>query len=396
IIGQQEQKQMKSGEYAEIIVQDTGYGIEAEELKNIFKRFFKIPVSDVPNIQGTGIGLYLTKELIRTHKGQLYINSEKGEGTTFTILIPLGTDFLELNEIIETGLDEKKVVPKLHVDLLSGQIEQQKSSMADSSMFFREEKRSDSKILIIDDDPDMMRFTADYLGESFQVITAQDGLEGLEKAKEHLPDLIISDIMMPHMDGIEMSEQLKSDILTSHIPIILLTSRSEVEDFLEGLEVGALDYIAKPFDMKILEAKVINHIKNQERLKRLYTSTRLEDLRNVKKVKVKDQFLNNVIKTIEENMTNHQFGVKELAGELGVSRSLLHKKLISSVEQSASSFINSVRLKKAALLLLGGEQKVSEIAFEVGFNDPKYFSKVFKRHFGTTPSEFVESNLTLT
>lgn len=394
IIGQLDHKQIKAEEYAEITVKDTGYGIEEDQLKAIFKRFFKIPVSDVPTIRGTGIGLYLTKELIRTHKGQLYINSRKGEGTIFTILIPLGSNFLELHEIIETP-DQKKVIPKLHVDLLSGQIEQQKTAASRSRPLLSDRRRSNSLILIIDDDPDMMRFTADYLGENFRVQTAHNGMEGLEKAREYLPDLIISDIMMPQLDGIELCEKLKSDILTSHIPIILLTSRSEAEDYLEGLEVGALDFIAKPFDIKILEAKVHNHINNQENLKRLYTSTQMEDLQNVRKVKVQDPFLNNVIRTIEENMFRHQFGVKELADELCISRSLLHKKLISSVEQSASSFINSIRLKKAALLLLEGEQKVSEVAFEVGFNDPKYFSKMFKKHFGATPSEFVESKISV-
>lgn len=394
IVANHDLKPMKNVEYTEILVKDTGYGIEEEELKKIFKRFFKIPVADVPDAQGTGIGLYLTKELIKSHKGQLYINSKINEGTIFTILIPIGSGFLDIDEISEAVLDYQKGIPKLHVDLLSGQIEQQKDPHPESRALMREKRKSDSKILIIDDDPDMMSFMRDYLGESFQVLTASDGREGLLKSKELLPDLIISDIMMPHMDGIELSEHLKSDILTSHIPIILLTSRSEVEDYLVGLDVGALDYIAKPFDIKILEAKVFNHIKNQESLKRLYASNQLDDLRNVKKIKVRDQFLIKVINTIENNLDNHQFGVKELAQELCISRSLLHKKLISAVEQSGNSFINSIRLKKAALLLLEGDQKISEIAFEVGFNDPKYFSKIFKKHFGTTPTEFVETNIT--
>lgn len=396
IVSQHDQRRERVDKYVEIVVKDTGYGIEKDELKNIFKRFFKIPVADAPNIQGSGIGLYLTKELINTHRGQLFINSEKGEGTTFSILIPMGSGFLDMNEIIETRASQEKVIPKLHVDLLSGQIEQQRTSGNEEQNLFKEKNRSESKILIIDDDPDMLSFMSEYLGENFHVITAHDGQDGWEKAKEHLPDLIISDVIMPNMDGIVLSEKLNSNILTSHIPVILLTSRSEVEDFLEGLEVGVLDYIAKPFDIKILEAKVKNHMMNQDGLKRLYASTQLKDLQNAKRVKVKDQFLNKVIKTIEENMANHQFGVKELADQLCISRSLLHKKLISSVEQSASSFINSMRLKTAALLLLQGGRTVSEIAFEVGFNDPKYFSKMFKKHFGSTPSEFVDSNLSLT
>jgi signal transduction histidine kinase/ligand-binding sensor domain-containing protein/DNA-binding response OmpR family regulator len=392
IIPAHEQRQSRIEKYAEIKVQDTGYGIEEDELKRIFKRFFKIPVSDIPEIKGAGIGLYLTKELIRNHKGQLYIRSRRGEGTVFTILIPLGSAFLNLEEIIEPG-PQGKVIPKLHVDLLADQIEQQRRMRDARSSPVTGEGGSGSLVLVIDDDPDMIAYTAGYLSENFQLMTAYNGEEGLELARQHLPDLIISDIMMPGLDGIELCQRLRRDLLTSHIPIILLTSRSEVEDYLEGLEAGAIDYIAKPYDMKILESKVRNLIQNRERLKRLYTSTDVEDLRNVRKVKVKDQFLNRVIVTIENHMADHHFGVSELAEDLCVSRSLLHKKLISSIEQSASSLINSIRLKKAALLLLEGEKKVSEIAFEVGFNDPKYFSKMFKKQFGATPSEFIETNI---
>lgn len=394
IIGPAEHRQHGVDEYAEISVMDTGYGIEADELKKIFRRFFRIPVTDVPGMQGTGIGLYLTKELIRTHKGQLYINSKKGEGTTFTVLIPLGSGFLSLEEITEPAAGSGgKDVPKLHVDLLAGQIQQQKTAPEPRISEANNTSRSDARVLVIDDDMDMLHFTAGYLGESFHVITAHDGLEGLEKVRQCMPDLIISDILMPGLDGLELCAHLKSDIMTSHIPIILLTSRSEVEDFLEGMEYGALDYIAKPFEIEILEAKVRNLINNQERLKKLYTSTRMEDLINARKVKVQDHFLQKVIRTVEEHMNNHQFGVKELADELCISRSLLHKKLISTVDQSANNFINSIRLKRAAMLLLEGDRKVSEIAFEVGFNDPKYFSKIFKKHFGKTPSEFVEANI---
>jgi signal transduction histidine kinase/ligand-binding sensor domain-containing protein/DNA-binding response OmpR family regulator len=395
IIAPPDHRQPEVGEYAEISVMDTGYGIDADDLKNIFKRFFRIQVADIPSVQNTGIGLYLTKELIRTHKGQLYINSRKGQGTTFTILLPLGSTFLSLDEIAEQGREERKPIPKLHVDLLSGQMEQKRAALESPLPEMNGHERSNSLVMVIDDDMDMMRFTADHLGESFSVITAHDGLEGLEKVRQYMPDLIITDIIMPGMDGLELCTRLKSDIVTSHIPVILLTSRSEAEDFLEGMEYGALDYIAKPFDIELLEAKVRNLIHNQERLKKLYTSTRMEDLVNAKKVKVQDHFLHKVIGTIEEHMANPQFGVKELANELCISRSLLHKKLISAVNQPANSFINSIRLKRAALLLLEGDHKVSEIAFEVGFNDPKYFSKIFKKHFGKTPSGYVESNISV-
>ena len=393
IIGPPDHRQPEVNEYVEITVMDTGYGIEAEELKNIFKRFFRIPMEDIPGSQGTGIGLYLVKELIRTHKGQLFIQSKKGEGTTFTVLIPLGSEFLSLDEIIETDTSSGKAIPKLHVDLLEGQIQQKRSEPEPHIRAVNHRKGSGSLVMVIDDDTDMLRFTAGYLNESFNVVTAHDGLEGLEKARQLMPDLIISDILMPGLDGLELCARLKSDMMTSHIPIILLTSRAEVEDFLEGMEYGALDYIAKPFDIELLEAKVRNLINNQDRLKRLYTSSRMEDLINAKKVKVQDHFLQKVIMTVEEHMVNHQFGVKELADALCISRSLLHKKLITTVGQSANTFINSIRLKKAAMLLLEGDRKVSEIAFETGFNDPKYFSKIFKKHFGKTPSEFVEANI---
>ncbi|HDS07286.1 MAG TPA: hybrid sensor histidine kinase/response regulator, partial [Bacteroides sp.] len=395
IVGPPDNRLPEVHDFAEISVMDTGCGIDATELRNIFRRFFRIPAGDESGNQGTGIGLYLVKELVRTHKGQLYVNSTKGGGTTFTVLLPLGSEFLSLGEIIDAGQLTGKTMPKLHLDLLAPSPGHPKKEPEPQITPLNHGKKSDSLVLLVDDDADMLRFTAGYLAGAFNVITAQDGLEGLEKARRLMPDLIISDILMPGLDGMELCARLKSDMTTSHIPIVLLTSRSEAEDFLEGMEYGALDYIAKPFDIEILEAKVRNLINNQERLKRLYTSTRMEDLINAKKVKVQDHFLQKVIRTVELQMNNHQFGVKELAEELCISRSLLHKKLISAVGQSANSFINSVRLKQAAMLLLEGDRKVSEIAFEVGFNDPKYFSKIFKKHFGKTPSEFVEANISV-
>jgi AraC-like DNA-binding protein len=195
------------------------------------------------------------------------------------------------------------------------------------------------------------------------------------------------------MDGLELCNHIKNDIRTSHIPLILLTAKSEVDDYIEGFESGADDYIPKPFNIKILEAKSRSLIENRKRLRKLFIQSLVPVPKEVTTTHVDEQFLQKTIKIVEMNINNPEFGVQKLAAELCVSRSLLHKKLTSIVDLSANDFITSMRLKKSALLLMQGNLNISEIAFEVGFNDPKYFSRCFKKHFGISPSEYINSKL---
>jgi ligand-binding sensor domain-containing protein/signal transduction histidine kinase/DNA-binding response OmpR family regulator len=380
--------------YVTIGISDTGIGIESEYLKDIFKRFYRNPVGNPEFSPGTGIGLYLTKELIRTHRGWLFVRSTPGQGSEFRFMIPYGREYLSEHEIIGK-VERPSLVPRenLGASLLSE--------------YFRSESERKHKIpspvgpylpvkpliLLVDDDYELCEFVSGCLDREFEVMTAGDGEEGLEKARQYLPDLILSDTMMPRMDGYELCSKVKSDLQTSHIPFVLLSARSDEEDLIEGLEVGADDYITKPFELKILEARIKTLIENRQKLRKLFGSSLIADLRKVTTNSVDNKFLRHSVEIVEKNLINSEFGVQSLAEQLNISRSLLHKKLTSIVGQSANDFIVSIRLKHSAKLILDGNRKISEIAYQVGFNDPKYFTRCFKKFFGKTPSEYMHQQI---
>ena len=199
--------------------------------------------------------------------------------------------------------------------------------------------------------------------------------------------------MMPEMDGLELCHQLKMDLVTSHIPLILLTARTEVDDYIDGFQSGADDYIPKPFNIRILEAKILSLIENRNRLRKLFGHSLVPVPKEMTTTPVDEQFIQRTIKIVEANMSNPEFSVQKLASEMCVSRSLLHKKLTAIVDLSANDFITSMRLKKSAMLLHQGNFNISEIAFEVGFNDPKYFSRCFRKHFGMSPTEYINGTV---
>ena len=243
-------------------------------------------------------------------------------------------------------------------------------------------------VLIVEDNHDLRQFLTKCLITDYSIIEAKNGKEGYEATKIYNPAIIISDIMMPEMDGLEMCTKIKNNLLTSHIPVILLTAKSMAENWIEGLETGADDYVSKPFDINILEAKVKNILITREKLRQHFSSNSIAEPDNITTTTADKDFIEKAMDIVERNYQNPEFGVKNLVDQMYVSRSLLHKKLIAIVNQSAGDFITSFRLKKAAILLRESEKNISEIAYEVGFNDPKYFSQKFKRYFGIKPSQY--------
>lgn len=388
------QKGYSINKYVSIIVRDSGIGIESEQLKEIFKRFYKTPDDYNKYSYGTGIGLYLTKELIKAHRGWLFASSIPGQGSDFRCLIPFGKDYLRENEISEKA-GKSFVVPRenLNTSVLDEYFENSMDKM-------RAQPSSRSKIisakpliLFVDDDIELCDYIADYLSNEFEVMIAENGEDGLEKARQYLPDLILSDNMMPKMDGYELCSSVKSDLHTSHIPFILISARSDEEAMIEGLDVGADDYITKPFELKILEAKIRTIIENRLKLKKLFSSSLITDLKKVTTSSVDNKFLKRSVEIVEDHLIDSRFGVQSLAEHLNISRSLLHKKLTAIVGQSANDFIVSIKLKHSAKLILEGNLMISEIAYQVGFNDPKYFTRCFKKHFGKTPSEYLQEHV---
>lgn len=389
-------KHLNIAEYVKIEVQDSGIGIASNQIKEVFRRFYRIHSHESAKVTGSGIGLYLTKELVKTHKGLLYINSKTGVGTTIKILLPLGSNHL-ISQEIKTGSNSVGKGSSLQAEMLNEQLSAteppiQTSPETKNITSIREKQELEkSLVLVVDDDIDLCNFIADSLKESFRVIKAYNGKEGIEQARLHTPDVIISDVMMPETDGLELCSRIKSELETSHIPVILFTARSEAENYIEGLDSGADDYISKPFNIRIIEAKIKSLIENRKKLKNLFTGSLIPVPREITTTRSDEVFLNKAIKLVEENIANPDWSVQDMASQLFISRSLLHKKLTAIVDQSAVDFITAIRLKKSALLMHQNTLNISEVAYSVGFNDPKYFSKCFKKHFGKTPTEYANS-----
>jgi YesN/AraC family two-component response regulator len=245
---------------------------------------------------------------------------------------------------------------------------------------------------VIEDNPDMRQYICSNLSRFFNVLEAENGKQGLEAAKKEEPDLIISDIMMPEMDGLELCRKIKTNLYTSHIPLILLTAKGEVEDYVEGLEQGADDYISKPFNIEILIAKVSGMIENRKKLRKKYSS--LEDVSPTELTtsKLDEQFFIKIGEIVELNYIDPDFDVDKFASLMLVSRSQLYKKMKAITDLSTIDFLNVFRLKKSVDLLKQGDLQISEIAYSTGFNDPKYFSRIFKKYYHCTPSEYVSKN----
>jgi signal transduction histidine kinase/ligand-binding sensor domain-containing protein/DNA-binding response OmpR family regulator len=373
---------------------DTGIGIRKERLQHVFDRFYQVDEHQNKAYLGTGIGLALTKELVELHHGSIYVESEAGMGTAFTVFLPSGKDHLAEEEIVETlalnDLEDDEMMQALR-DIIP--------NVMTKPTTIDEEARTDNNLpllLIVEDNADMRDYIKGYLDEDYQLMEASNGKEGAEMAIKYLPDLIVSDLMMPYMDGNEMTQQLKNDERTSHIPIILLTAKSSVTAKMEGLETGADDFLTKPFDAAELLVRIKNMVEQRKRLRELLsrhigdnTQTRIISETAGKAIsKLDEQFLVKIKNCVEELMSDPGFSVEVLAKEMAMSRSQLHRKLKSLVDVSATDFIRDIRLQKAAELLKEGELNITQISYEIGISSLSYFSRAFKEKYGVTPSDF--------
>jgi signal transduction histidine kinase/CheY-like chemotaxis protein/AraC-like DNA-binding protein/streptogramin lyase len=378
------------GCYTEINVTDTGIGIPSEHLNDIFKRFYRATTPESLKIRGSGIGLSLTRELVKAHHGHIMVVSEVGKGSSFTVLLPVQKENFQPSEIIdEPRLSSANI--KTQVEILTEELGRSRHvNVEANSVHVSHDIRP--LVLIVEDNFDLRTFIANSLYDEYKVLEAGDGKEAYELAKGQSPDLIISDIMMPEMDGLELCSKIKNNLVTSHIPVILLTARSSVENWIEGLETGADDYMPKPFNINILIARIKNIIEIRKNLRKIFSKELTPDPSKFVCSSPDEEFIKKAMEVVGQNFTNPEFGVDEFVNKMNVSRSLLHKKLSSLTDQSAGDFINALRMKKAAGLILLNHLSISEIAFEVGFNDPKYFSRSFKKYFGITPSDYFTQN----
>jgi signal transduction histidine kinase/AraC-like DNA-binding protein len=357
-------------------VADNGPGVPKDKQSSLFVRFAQFNSS----FGGTGVGLHLTAELAATHKGKIvYSDSELG-GACFTVTIPLA-DNNYWNEIIEEKQPSQKLVS---IDSNAGTASP--SNLYENVLPDNQYKKY--KLLVIEDDDEVREFIFNQLNDYFSVFTAKDGLEGLEKAMQGQPNLIVCDVMMPNMNGFEFTCRLKQDFLTSHIPIILLTAHSSEEHQLEGIQAGADAYITKPFSTKYLIVRISKLIEQREMLQRKFAQEPGIPILPINVTDKDTKFINKIHDLIEQNMDNVDFSVDTFAQVAGMGRTNFYKKIKGLTGHSPNEYLRIIRMKKAAELLATTNLNVSEVSYKVGINDPFYFSKCFKAQFGKSPSQF--------
>ncbi|MEL7532430.1 MAG: ATP-binding protein, partial [Bacteroidota bacterium] len=357
-----------------ISIADSGVGIKASQLAHIFDRFYQADSSESQAQPGTGIGLSLVKELVELHQGQIRVESELGQGTSFHIRLPIPED---LDAISATTLANQ-----LNPAALPSK------TIANTEAIVAENPEAE-QILLIEDNPDIRAFVKEQIiSFGYKVHEAENGRIGLERAKEHIPDLIISDIMMPELDGYGVAKGMKEDERTSHIPLILLTSKASEESKIQGLELGIDDYLLKPFNSRELEVRIANLIEQRKRLRERFSTATVIRPNEVSAVPIEQTFIKKVLEIIEANLTNEQFSVEVLSEEVGMSVNNLNRKLKALIDQTAGKLIRSMRLQRAADLLKQKAVNISDIAYDMGFSSPNHFTRSFKKQFGISPSEY--------
>ena len=387
----------------DISVSDTGIGIPDSQKVHIFDHFYQVDVSlsHERKHKGSGIGLALTKELVSLHHGEIHVRSSKGKesGTEFILRLPLGKEHLKPDEIIEDSGAESffdKVKPDEIPALYMAETEKEEENAGAEEESIKEkdmesEAQKKNIILVVEDSADVRTYIRSALEPLYTVVEAADGLEGIKKAEEIIPDLIISDIMMPEADGYELCRVLKKDVKTSHIPIILLTAKASEENIIEGLETGADDYITKPFNTKILCARIKNLIDLRNQLQMNLDREMTLQPAEISVSTIDKAFIKDLQTVINNNLSDPDFTVEDLGNKLYMSRATIYRKIHALSGKSPTEFIKSYRLKRAAQLLKSKFGSITEVAFEVGFASRTYFTKCFKEKFHQLPSEYQES-----
>lgn len=348
-------------------VTDDGIGVPTNAQKQLFNRFYRAENAGNSKETGSGIGLLLTKKMALLHKGDIEFHSQEGVGTTFRIKLPIGQSAYSKAELIQKECDVRP------------DITTENTTSSSSGL----------KLLLVEDNEELRHYLGHYLGHDYHVLESPDGKAALVTIAKENPDFILSDVMMPELSGIDLCRQLKANIETCHIPIILLTSLTEREDVIRGLNAGADDYITKPFDLPVLKSKIATILNNRTLYRRKYIDKSAFNDESIHLHELDKKFMEQVVEHIEEKMVNEDFSIDTLAMEMAMSRSVFFKKMKSLTGQSPQDFIRDLKMKRAATLLNEKKYSISEIAYLTGFPNSKYFSTAFKKYYGKTPSEFV-------
>lgn len=367
-------------EFAEIRISDSGPGLAHDQLKKIFERFYQVDNLNKAYYGGTGIGLEVVKNFVELHSGKVEVESELGEGTVFSILLPLGKAHFKEDQIIDEN-KEASILLKRQESVFNG------SPVIDLQEEVKEQAVRTNTLLIVEDNIELRNYLKDELKEWYRVITAINGKEGLKKTKEFLPDIIITDIIMPEMDGIDFCKIIKSDIRTSHIPILVLSAKSKVDDRMEIIEMGADAHLSKPFDMRLVKLTLEQLIKSRQLIFDKYFGAISGASENENATSIDKVFIQKILSYINENISDSNLSVESLASELNLSRSQLYRKVKTLTGQSVNEFLRKIRLQRAKQKLENGSATISEVCYQVGFSSRSYFTKCFKAHFGVLPTD---------
>jgi two-component system, sensor histidine kinase ChiS len=370
-------------EWVRISIKDTGCGIPADRLENIFDRFYQVDGSSTREHEGTGIGLALAKELVELHNGKLSVKSREGEGAEFFITLPVDNN--------EAVVPAEKLTPDVVSENQKVALDFDETELlTEADNVDQPENENKEIVLIVEDNNDVRSYIREQLADGYQVKEARHGEEGVTMAQENVPDIIITDVMMPRMDGYQFCNAIRKDEKTSHIPVIMLTAKSALDDKIVGLESGVDAYLTKPFSAKELRATVRNLIRQREQLRKRFSKATVIKPSEVTSISVDQEFLEKIVKIIETHFEDEQFSVEILAEHVKMSISQLNRKLKALIDQPPGQMIRSFRLQRAADLLEKNAGTVSEICFKVGFSDNAYFSRAFKKQFGVSPSEYLD------
>ncbi|MEM9857352.1 MAG: ATP-binding protein [Bacteroidota bacterium] len=357
-----------------ISIQDTGPGISEENQELIFKRFHQSS-TNTTNTAGTGVGLTLSKELAILHKGDIQIQSELGQGASFTLKFPINKSAYSPKEIVESQFKERQNTTKAFSTLVKQEA-------------IEPEDTTEKIVLVVEDNPDLRNHMTSLLKNDFTVRQSVDGKAGIEDALNLVPDIIVTDLMMPEVDGVELCNTLRSNEKTSHIPIIMLTAKADRGTKLDGLKTGADDFLTKPFDNEELMVRIQNLIAQREKLQSKYAETLLLEPSKIVIDSPNESFIRKALDVVDQNLSNSEFTVEVFQKEMGMSRMQLHRKLKALTNFSASEFIRDIRLQRASDLLSTNGFNVSEVAYSCGFNSVSYFTQCFKQKFGKSPSNY--------
>lgn len=364
---------------AVIKVSDTGIGIDVQHKDRVFDRFYQVDGREM-NL-GSGVGLAFTKRLVELHHGSISVDSTLGKGSVFVVVIPLADEFYAADEHAEAPTYELSVENEISSLSEENQVPE---PLETEGLAIEKEK-----LMVIDDNPEIVGYLKNYFDHIYQVSVAYDGKEALALLEEEPVDLIICDVMMPELDGIHFCKRIKQNIQTCHIPVILLTAKNETNHQIKGLEVGADDYVTKPFSIALLEAKLQNISRSRKRLKEYYSSSKEIVPENIAFNTLDEEFLREAITIIEAHITESDFSVDKFSRAIGMSRSNLYLKLKAITGESATDFIKRIRFKKAVELMESRQYTIAQVAYMSGFNSPSYFSTAFKQYYDCMPTEYL-------